>query len=499
MSTFTLRPYQDDVITQARVSVSNGNKRLIIHAPTGAGKTCIAAHLIDLARGKGNKILFLANRRELVFQAQRTLTECGIESGIIMNGEEADLSKAVQIASMQTYVRRMKIDDQLYNPWFHNASIVIVDECHGSISPSYQKVLQSYGDNVVVIGLTATPCRADGRGLGEYYDKIVSSVDIGDLIEQKYLTPVRYFAPSQPDLEKIRTVAGDYDKKQLGDRINTKQLVGDILENWCRLAGGRQTIIFAVNVLHSMHIVDQFQRAGIVAEHIDAHTPVEERAMILERLKSGDVQVISNVGILTEGFDFPAASCIVLARPTKSLGLYLQMAGRGIRTYPGKQDCLLLDHGGCVEQHGLIEWSREWGLDGKEKAWGKKKKKDKDKKAYECKSCGLIFQGESACPDCGSPVKVFGRKVEAEEADLQECKPKKATITEKRIYLGMLKWWQRERGYPPKFINAKYRGRFDCWPHHSIKDVAPIEPDKAFRNKMLSDQIRYAKSKRRAA
>lgn len=493
---YTLRPYQEKAISLLRESAANGNRKVILHAPTGAGKTLMSSTLINLASEKGNKVLFLANRRELIFQAERTLNECGVQTSIIMNGEDADLTCPVQIASMQTYIRRINLEDRLFNPWFHEAKLIIVDECHGAISPSYQKILKSYPEDVFVVGLTATPCRADGRGLGGYFDDLRASVDIGELIEQGYLTPVRYFTPSAPDLEKIKTVAGDYDKKELGKRVNTSKLVGDILDNWLRLAEGRQTIIFATNVKHSMHIVDHFQRAGIRAEHIDARTPVEERAMILEMLKEGQIQVISNVGILTEGFDFPAASCIVLARPTKSLGLYLQMAGRGIRTHPGKEDCILLDHGGCVENHGLIEWSREWTLDGKEKAWGKRKKKDKEKKACKCTVCHLVFEGAGVCPDCGSPVRSFGKNIETEDADLQEHKPKKATIGDKRLYLGMLKWWQRNKGYSPKFINAKYRNKFDCWPHHSIKDVSPIEPDQSFRNQMISDQIRYAKRRK---
>lgn len=498
MTKITLRDYQLDVIADLRHAALSGKKRLIVHAPTGAGKTVIASHLISLARDRGSLVLFLANRRELVKQAENTLLSCGLDCGVIMAGVKADLTKPVQIASMQTYLRRIKFDDPLYNPWFHDADLVIVDECHMSISPSYRRILKEYR-KTFVIGLTATPCRADGRGLGEFYDTIVSSVDIGELIDKGHLTRVRYFVPSTPDLKKIKTVAGDYDKGQLAERVDTPKLVGDVTENWLRLAGDRQTIVFAVSVKHSQHIVESFRSHGISAKHIDAHTPIAEREDVLNRLSAGEIQIISNVGILTEGFDFPAASCIVLARPTKSMGLYLQMAGRGIRPYPGKQDCILLDHGGCVEQHGLIEWEREWSLDGKTKAWSRSKAKKKQPSAVKCRSCNLVFEGVRECPDCGSPVKAIGKKVKTVEADLKEYNRCKESLVDKRIYYGMLKWWQGDKGYSPKFINAKYQTKYGCWPHHSIKDVAPIPPDEAFRKRMLSEQIRYAKSRRKAS
>jgi hypothetical protein len=173
------------------------------------------------------------------------------------------------------------------------------------------------------------------------------------------------------------------------------------------------------------------------------------------------------------------------------------MAGRGLRTADLKYDMILLDHGGCIEEHGRLEWSREWSLDGKKKAWGEPKKEEKEKKMLKCSACHLVFEGSDTCPDCGSKVRTFGKKIETIDAELQELKKnKKDSIDIKRRYLGMLKFWVNEKGYNPKMITAKYKTKYDCWIHHSIKDVALIEPDNAFLNLMKHDMIKWAKRKK---
>lgn len=492
---FTLRDYQLDAEDSVRDAMASGKRKILLHAPTGSGKTAIASDIIRKVHDNGKKVLFLANRRELISQAKSTLESFGLDCGVIMAGVQSKLDAHVQIASVQTYVRRMDLMELQFNKWWHDADLVIVDEAHGSISPSFQKILNSYGDRAFVLGLTATPCRTDGRGLGEFYDKIVSTIDVSALIEQNYLVPVRYFTPSTPDLEGIKTVAGDFDKKELGKRVNTTKLVGDIYNNWSRICPDRPTIIFATNVKHSINITEAFSRYDVKIAHIDAKTTPEDREHTLRALKSGKLQVITNVGILCEGFDFPKASCVILARPTKSLGLYIQMAGRGLRTAKMKQDCILIDHGGCVEMHGLLEWSREWSLDGKKKAWKTAKREQKEKGMLKCTACHCVFTGIDICPDCGSEVKTFGQKVETKDADLEELNKKKTTVADKRIYLGMLKYWVKQKGYSPRMVTAKYKNKFGCWAHHSITDVAPITPDQKFINQMRHEQIKYAKRK----
>lgn len=484
------RNYQLKAVNDIRSSFEAGNKQVLLLLPTGSGKTVIVAFIAKKAVELGKKVLFIANRQELIYQALRTLASFDLVCGVIMAGVPPKLDAQVQIASMQTYVRRMNLEE-LRNHWWHDADLIIVDEAHGSISPSFQKILSNYGDKFV-LGLTATPCRADGRDLGEYYQDIVSTISTQQLIDKNYLVPPRYFAASTPDLSGIKTVRGDYEKKVLGERVNTPKLVGDIYENWSMICPDRPTIIFATNVPHSISIKNTFKSHRVSIAHIDARTPKGERDEALEALRAGVLQVISNVGILTEGFDFPDAACVALARPTKSLGLYIQMGGRGLRPSPGKNDCIILDFAGCAEEHGLLEWDREWSLDGKKKAWSEPRRKEKEGGLSKCPACHAVFTGQKSCPDCGSELKPFGRKVETADAELKELSWK-ATVAEKRIYLGMLKKWVFEKGYSPRMINAKYRNRFGVWPHSSIVDVAPITPDAAFKNRMRHEQIRWAK------
>jgi DNA repair protein RadD len=489
-----LRTHQSEIIDRARGSFLAGKRRVIIQASTGAGKTVIAASIASAAVDKGGKILFLCHRRELCYQARDRFEAFGLTVGLILAGEKPDLAQKIQIATIQTYSRRIALVDQNdVAMWVHDANLIIVDECHTGISPTYQKVLLELYENNYCLGLTATPCRGDGKGLGEYFDEILSAVSFKCLIDQGFLVPYRYYAPAEIDLDKIKTVAGDYDKKELGRRMNNVRLVGDILNNWLKYAGGRQTIIFAVNVKHSLHIQEVFTSNGISCEHIDARTPHEERAQVLADLESGFVQVVTNVGILTEGFDCPVVSCIVIARPTKSYGLFIQMAGRGSRPYGMKENCILLDHGGCLDQHGTLEDDVEWSLEGRKLAWKKKEREEKEKSKSKCTFCGMIFESRDTCPDCGSPVKSFGKKVEAVDAELVEITGgKKMQMADKRRVYGMALYYTRSKGWKNGAVAHTYRDITGVWPR-GMDFVAPIKPDMAFLNYMRHLQIKKAK------
>jgi len=197
------------------------------------------------------------------------------------------------------------------------------------------------------------------------FQDIVLAPTTKKLTEMGYLVPLKPYAPTQPDLEKVRILAGDYNKGQLAKAMDKATLVGDIVENYSRICPTLKAIVFCVNVKHSKHVRDAFLGVGIVAVHIDAKTPKEERDYILKQLALGEIQVITNCQILTEGFDCPSVSCIILARPTKSTGLYLQMAGRGQRPCPeiGKAFTVLIDHAGAIDEHGRIDDERDWSLD----------------------------------------------------------------------------------------------------------------------------------------
>ena len=499
-----LRPYQAKGIEDARKSVRAGNKRIIIQGGCGSGKTIIAATMIKNALQKGKRVIFLVHYRQLAFQAMERFTDFGMQNdvGIIMAGEEAHYGRPVQIISVQTYGRRLDLDDHplFLNDWFQKADLVFYDEAHASVAKTRKAILDLYKDSAVIVGLTATPCRADGRPLGSIYQDIITVSNIQELTKMGFLVPAVYYgAKKLPDLEGVPIVAGDYNKKMLGVRVDQPKLVGDILENWLRIGCERSTVIFASNVKHSLHIKELFNRWKISCEHVDAHTPSLERQGIIARSKAGKTQVITNVGVYSEGADFPWVSCIVLARPTFSFMRYWQMAGRGLRPYHDKDDCIIIDHARNVERHGFMDDPVIWTLDGEEKAWIKPKPKDKvEKPPLICDQCQAEFRG-SVCPRCGLKVKFYGKKVEYTEARLCRLdKEKKKALNllalekEKKRFLRMAEYHCREKRYDPGWIAHTYYKKYKAWPPRD-RDYATEKPDRGFRNYLLHLWIRYNK------
>lgn len=492
-----LRDYQIRAIEKLREVLRFGKRKPVMVLPTGGGKSVIFGQIIANIIENGKKVLWIVHRRNLVHQMKETLQDhFDIEAGIVMAGEEPDVDKKVQLCTVQTLSRRMMLDAFEYNPFMINADVVLIDEGHRSISPTYRKIIKCYEDRIIM-ACTATPMRADGRGLGEVYDSIVEIASVEELTNNGYLSPARYFAPVTIDLDGVKMAMGDYVLKELDKRVNKKKLIGDIIENWLKLAENRKTIVFAVNVKHSKALRDEFLRNNIQAEHLDARSSDDERNAVFDRMQRGDTTVICNVALYQEGLDVPDVGCIVMARPTKSMGLYRQCCGRGLRPFPGKNDTLILDHGGVIEEHGLLDWPIEWTLDGKERAW-KKPKREKVEKLVKCRACHKVFTGARICPDCGTPVMSFGKKIETIEAELEETeKNQKASSAEKRKWYGMLMWYCREKGYKEGWTYWKYKEKFKVEPHHSIKDTTFIEPDQEFKNWIKHLNIKYAKRKKK--
>ena len=493
-----LRQYQGESVDLARASIAGGKKRPLVVLPTGSGKSIVFGKIVSLACKKEKTCLFLVHRRNLVLQFKQTLEEMfGLNVGVIMAGVEFLHGMKIYVSTIQTYSRRLKLDEDGSNKFYIEADIILCDEAHTTVSKMYQDVFAHYAESII-IGTTATPMRADQKGLGEVYDNLIDVAGAARLTDEGYLSPIKYFVPSILDLSKVGIRMGDYDKKALAEEVDKTKLVGDIVDNWLRIAEGRKTIIFAINVKHSIHIRDSFRRAGISAEHVDARTPDEEREDVFRRMDAGDVTILCNVAVYQEGMDCPDISCVVMARPTKSLGLCRQCIGRGMRLSDLYSDLIVLDHGGVIEEHGFVTDSVTWSLDGRKIAWERKKKSKKDPKTVQCRACDMVFEGTNKCPDCGTEVKSFGKKVEVVEGDLLEAGKgkRKPSMEEKRIWYGMALWYVREKGYKAGAAAHKYKDRFGVWPN-KFKSMMPIQPDSKFLNYQKHLMIKWAKLKKK--
>ncbi len=492
-----LREYQQKAVDGARQVISLGRKKVLVVSPTGSGKSIMVAEIFRLASLREKKCLFLVHRRNLVLQIKETLEKFGLVVGVIMSGVETNLNALVQVSTIQTFSRRLNLDELDQNKFFFPADIVVCDEAHRCCSKQYVDVLNLY-EGKVIIGFTGTPARSDGKGLGEVFEEIVDVISVKELTEKEFLAPVKYYSsPSEIDLSDVKIQCGDYQAGQLGDKMSSKKLVGDVVQNWLKYGEGRKTIVFAVNVKHSHFLLDEFLANGIPAARLDAKSPDEERQEVFQQMESGKVLVLINVLLYVEGMDCPEISCVSFARPTKSLVLYRQGGGRGMRPKKDGGNLIFLDHGNVIHEHGLLDDEIIWSLDGKELAWTKPKKARKYKKPITCSACKLIFQG-SVCPDCGTEVKSYGKDVETIDADLEEIDPKKKkmTMADKRRWWGMCKHYQKQKGYSDGWASHKYKSKTGVWPR-GMDDVSPIAPDVEFMNRIKYEQIKYAKQRQK--
>lgn len=357
MSSASLRPYQ----VKAKEDIYRAfqaHRRVMFQLPTGGGKTILFAEIIKDYHERGERVLLLVHRKELIDQAARKIFDLEVRYGVIAAGYTPAPSQWVQIASVQTAVRRRLP---------YHFDLIIIDEAHHALAKTYRDIVAQYPTSKV-LGVTATVCRANGVGFDKDFDKLVCGPSVLSLISQGHLVePTLKVSPLRDDLSSISVTAGDYNERQLSDLLDKQHLVGGIVDQWHKHAHGLRTVTFAINIEHSNHIVESFRNAGISAAHVDGSTPTEERNKILRAFAAGKITVLSNVGIVTEGFDVPAIEAVQLCRPTKSLSLYLQMVGRGLRPANGKQGVIILDHANCVFEHGFPQQDREWTLRGVQK------------------------------------------------------------------------------------------------------------------------------------
>jgi len=429
----TPHDYQSQAVQDARCALKL-RQRVLVTSPPGSGKTVMIALLARISFEQDRRVLIIAQRREILQQTHNHLHQLGVaeaDIGAIYPEPDAavDLTRPIQIASAATLMRR-----DLHPV----ADTIILDEAHHAVADGHRGILEAYLHERVV-GFTATPIRMDGRGLGDIFDTLIIAAKPSALIQRNLLANPRCFsAPEEflPNLVGIRRALGDFTPAGLDERINRETLVGNIVNEYQKRAGDHTALVFAATLEHSRHIVARFNAAGVPAEHLDGEAPMADRDAIVDRLRKGVTRVVSNMGILHEGFDLPRTYAVVLARPTLSLCLYLQQTGRALRRY-GNRRPLILDHARNVIRFGLPEADREFSLtetitvDERGSALVRR-----------CEQCGALYAAScKACPECGFVAVEPAPIPEETDVDLTEL-----TLQERQAFEQQLDAFLQRRG-----------------------------------------------------
>ncbi len=414
-----LRDYQIAADAGVRKAFRDGAKRVLLTLPTGGGKNTLAAKWLHGVKAKGSSGFFLADRRELIDQASQRLLDNGVSHGIIMSGVMPKRNEQIQVGSIQSVIPVLYPRDPETAPDKPIVNVIVLDECDTATSTSCKKIFAAYPD-ALVLGITATPQRTDGRGLGDIFDVLVEVVDVATLIEDGWLCDYRIFEGNYdaPDEDLQITESGEFDEKEVAHRLDTDELVGDVYTNWKARANGKQTIVFAQSRKHGKHLLEVFLAAKENFAYVDGTTNKKERDEIIKKFGRGLIMGIINVGILVKGFDVPGIECVVLAYMTASIIKYRQTVGRGLRPVylrglpletvderlraialgPKPQGLIILDHGGNARHRfGGPDAPHEWSLDGR-----KKRAQPVQPVLATCPICRAIVTSRTRiCPDCG--------------------------------------------------------------------------------------------------
>ena len=491
-----LRDYQVEAIHALRTSLRSGKRRPILQAATGSGKTRLAGEIFSLAREKGNRVVFCVPRIDLIDQTLESFWSDGIgDIGVIQADHvETDWSRPVQIASVQTLQRR----------GYPDAQLVITDECHMGFKFIHEWMALPAWQNVPFIGLSATPWT---KGLGKHYDDLIIATTTKDMIDKGYLSKFKVFAPSHPDLKGVRVQRGDYVESDLSEAMNKAPLVANIVETWLRQGEGRPTLCFGVDRAHAKALQQQFLAAGVSCGYQDSYTEKDERAEIKRKFHAREYAVVCNIATLTTGVDWDVR-CIILARPTRSDILLCQIVGRGLRTAPGKDHLVLLDHSDSTLKLGLVTDIHHDELDDGNN--DKKKKKD-EPLPKECPKCTYLMPPKTLkCPSCGHEKQLppgiknvegelveFGTGGKVHEKIKNGCIEMRGKQIPLAEFFGELKCYAESHGYKPGWAAQKYKTATGVWPN-AHKGVEAIPPRYEVLSWIKSQTIRFLKAREKA-
>jgi DNA repair protein RadD len=484
-----LWPHQERAIAELRRSLTAGKRRPMLQAPTGFGKTLLAAHIVAGALAKGRRVAFCVPRLSLIDQTAVAFEAEGIHCVGVMQGihERTDREQPVQVCSAQTLARRK----------LPAVDLVLVDEAH----ELHKSIFGWMADcpSIPFVGLSGSPW---ARGLGRYYDHLVIASTTRELIGAGFLSDFVAYAPSEPDLSAVSTVAGDFKQDELGDAMDKAPITGDIVSTWLSRGENRPTIAFCVNRRHAQHVCERFLEAGAAAEYADCDTERKDREAMFARFRAGDTKILCNVGILTTGLDLPMVSCLIDAQPTKSRILFVQKIGRGLRTAEGKDKLLILDHAGNHLRLGMVTDIGQEHLDDGKKLDRSAKKEKSEPLPKLCPECKAVLPPRAReCSECNAPIIAIStvREAEGELVELGSRKSGgKAAPDQKEQFYAELKWIQSLKGHRSGWCWHKYQERFKGErPPKWFETLAPREPSIATRNWLKSRAIAFAK--RRAA
>lgn len=358
--TYRLRPYQKDLI-QTIFDRWRYHRRVMAQLPTGGGKTIVFSTIAHAFIRRGGSVLILAHREELIAQAASKVADITRSPiGTIKAGHRPDSTLAVQVASVQSLVNRLA--------QYKKFDLIIIDEAHHATASTYRTILEAY-PQAYQLGVTATPIRLDGSGFQDCFDDFVLGPTVAELIDAGYLAPFRLFAALHPmATQGVKIRSGDFSASEVAAVNDGVALSGNLIQSYRQYAQGKQCVVFAINVSHSIAIADRYNQAGIPAYHLDGNTPDQERKTVMERFKQGEIKVLSNCGLFEEGLDIPALEVVQIAKPTQSLTRWLQMVGRALRSAEGKSHAIIIDHTPNWEIHGLPTRPRLWSLEGVKEA-----------------------------------------------------------------------------------------------------------------------------------
>ena len=441
-----LRDYQEELITNIKQSILKGNRSIIVQSPPRSGKTVVMAHIAKGATDKGNRVLFFSHRKEINEQVRKTFE---------LNDVNLNL---VTIDGVQTLVRKL---DELEEP-----EIILIDEAHHSKANSYIKIINHF-PNALKLLFTGTPIRLNGDGFDDIADDLIVGKTVKWLQEHGNIAPFKYYAPSMIDTSKLKKRAGEFTKQSVDETMKTV-IYGDVIEHYEKLAKGKQAIVYTHSVEGSENVSKAFNKVGYNSIAVSGKTPKEERETAMRAFRNGDLKIMVNCELFTEGIDLPNVDVCIMLRPTQSLSLYLQFAMRALNPREEKT-AIIIDHVANVERFGLPNIDRDWTLSGIETK--KQKAKIGEPTTRTCDLCfATYWSAERMCPLCGHQNEITERELEEiKEARLEEIREEKqAQLTQKVkkyskpsdcLNMEELTEYRKQRGYKPG------------WQYHVAKEL----------------------------